>query len=111
MTRPLSNAVLLFSGNLSQDYFTNRQDRYICFENTPEIADFYVEMIEAISDHICVPCRPTAENLKFVTEQIFPHPTKHRKKFTRYAHNLIEECLESYSQHRVYTKKCSSSAG
>lgn len=40
-----------FSANLSHDYFTNRQDRYILFKNSPELADFFAKIAEVICDH------------------------------------------------------------
>nr|XP_027227603.1 CDP-diacylglycerol--glycerol-3-phosphate 3-phosphatidyltransferase, mitochondrial-like [Penaeus vannamei] len=41
---------LVISGaNLSNDYFTNRQDRYFVFENCPALANFYHCLIETVS--------------------------------------------------------------
>lgn len=43
---------LLFStsANLSDSYFTNRQDRYVFLQDSPEIADFFTELVDAIGD-------------------------------------------------------------
>ena len=38
-----------FSANLSESYFTNRQDRYVVLRNCPELADFLVHLVEAVS--------------------------------------------------------------
>lgn len=38
------------SANLSDSYFTNRQDRYILLRDSPEIADFFTELVNAIGD-------------------------------------------------------------
>lgn len=38
-----------FSANLSNDYFTNRQDRYLLIENCSELADFFDSLITAVS--------------------------------------------------------------
>lgn len=38
------------SANLSDLYFTNRQDRYVLLQDSPEIADFFTELVDAIGD-------------------------------------------------------------
>jgi len=41
---------LIVSGaNLSMDYFTNRQDRYIMIENCPRLADYFEGLVDSIS--------------------------------------------------------------
>lgn len=40
----------LFRANLSDLYFTNRQDRYVLLRDSPEIADFFTELVDAIGD-------------------------------------------------------------
>ena len=35
--------------NLSRDYFTNRQDRYMKFSNCPQLADFMATLVETVS--------------------------------------------------------------
>lgn len=40
--------MLVFSANLSEIYFTNRRDRYILVENSPQLADFVDSLIEAV---------------------------------------------------------------
>ncbi len=39
----------MFRSNLSNTYFTNRQDRYILIRNCPLLADFYAHIIDAVS--------------------------------------------------------------
>lgn len=39
-----------FSANLSQDYFTNRQDRYIVINECQELADFVDGFVQKISE-------------------------------------------------------------
>lgn len=41
---------LLDRANLSEDYFTNRQDRYIMISGCKDLADFYWDLIQHISD-------------------------------------------------------------
>lgn len=50
---PCSGTQLFFfspSANLSDLYFTNRQDRYVLVQDAPEIADFFTELVDAIGD-------------------------------------------------------------
>ena len=35
--------------NLSDNYFTNRQDRYVQFNNCPEICDFFSGLVKTVS--------------------------------------------------------------
>ncbi|XP_074870535.1 CDP-diacylglycerol--glycerol-3-phosphate 3-phosphatidyltransferase, mitochondrial isoform X2 [Carettochelys insculpta] len=44
------NNVILSGANLSDSYFTNRQDRYVFLQDSPEIADFFAELVDAIGD-------------------------------------------------------------
>ncbi|XP_073876808.1 CDP-diacylglycerol--glycerol-3-phosphate 3-phosphatidyltransferase, mitochondrial isoform X6 [Macaca fascicularis] len=38
------------SANLSDSYFTNRQDRYVFLQDCVEIADFFTELVDAVGD-------------------------------------------------------------
>lgn len=42
--------VMLSGANLSKDYFTNRQDRYIVFNNHPVFADYLHQFMEVFKD-------------------------------------------------------------
>jgi CDP-diacylglycerol--glycerol-3-phosphate 3-phosphatidyltransferase len=42
--------VLLSGANLSNDYFTNRQDRYIRIRSCREFADFLCELVDTVSE-------------------------------------------------------------
>ncbi|XP_069786107.1 CDP-diacylglycerol--glycerol-3-phosphate 3-phosphatidyltransferase, mitochondrial isoform X2 [Narcine bancroftii] len=42
--------VIISGANLSDSYFTNRQDRYVLLRDCSEIADFFDELINAVSD-------------------------------------------------------------
>ncbi len=45
------DAVLISGANLSESYFTDRQDRYVLVEKAPGLADFYEELIDAVCRH------------------------------------------------------------
>ncbi|KAF7247340.1 CDP-diacylglycerol--glycerol-3-phosphate 3-phosphatidyltransferase, mitochondrial, partial [Varanus komodoensis] len=42
--------VILSGANLSDSYFTNRQDRYVFLQDSPEIADFFTDLVDAVGD-------------------------------------------------------------
>lgn len=37
--------------NLSEDYFTDRQDRYILFSDSPNLADYFSQLVQTVSSH------------------------------------------------------------
>ena len=43
------DSLIISGANLSQDYFTNRQDRYVLIENCKELADYYEDLLDKIS--------------------------------------------------------------
>lgn len=45
------DSLVISGANLSNDYFTNRQDRYMVFDNCPALAAFYHRLIETVSRH------------------------------------------------------------
>ncbi|XP_075436132.1 CDP-diacylglycerol--glycerol-3-phosphate 3-phosphatidyltransferase, mitochondrial isoform X2 [Ascaphus truei] len=44
------DTVILSGANLSDSYFTNRQDRYVVLQGCPEVADFFSELVGAVGD-------------------------------------------------------------
>lgn len=38
------------SANLSDSYFTNRQDRYVFLQDCADVADFFTELVDAVGD-------------------------------------------------------------
>nr|CAG4640991.1 EOG090X08SX [Eulimnadia texana] len=44
------NSLLISGANLSNDYFTNRQDRYVLIEDCGRLADFYDKLVNAVCD-------------------------------------------------------------
>ncbi|KJE94130.1 cdp-diacylglycerol-serine O-phosphatidyltransferase, variant [Capsaspora owczarzaki ATCC 30864] len=45
------DTILLSGANLSQDYFTNRQDRYMLFEDCPEVVGFFQKVSRVVEEH------------------------------------------------------------
>ncbi|XP_036268155.1 CDP-diacylglycerol--glycerol-3-phosphate 3-phosphatidyltransferase, mitochondrial isoform X2 [Pipistrellus kuhlii] len=44
------DSVILSGANLSDSYFTNRQDRYVFLQDCPDLADFFTELVDAVGD-------------------------------------------------------------
>ncbi|KAK3559485.1 hypothetical protein QTP86_013664, partial [Hemibagrus guttatus] len=44
------NSLIISGANLSESYFTNRQDRYVLLEDCQEVADFFAELVGAVGD-------------------------------------------------------------
>ncbi|RVE59812.1 hypothetical protein OJAV_G00192210 [Oryzias javanicus] len=44
------DSIIISGANLSDSYFTNRQDRYVLLENCSEVADFFSDLVEAVGD-------------------------------------------------------------
>ncbi|GFR58042.1 CDP-diacylglycerol--glycerol-3-phosphate 3-phosphatidyltransferase [Elysia marginata] len=42
------DSFIISGANLSNDYFTNRQDRYILFNDCPELADFFNDLVKTV---------------------------------------------------------------
>ncbi|KAI8981874.1 hypothetical protein BDF20DRAFT_818683 [Mycotypha africana] len=46
----VDNSIMLSGANLSSDYFTNRQDRYMLFHKQSELTDYYYNLLNLISN-------------------------------------------------------------
>ncbi|KZC05620.1 CDP-diacylglycerol--glycerol-3-phosphate 3-phosphatidyltransferase, mitochondrial [Dufourea novaeangliae] len=46
----VDNDLIISGANLSNDYFTNRQDRYFVIEDCKELCDFYNELVEKVGE-------------------------------------------------------------
>ena len=44
------DSLIISGANLSSDYFTQRQDRYVVVESCPGLADYFDELITHVSD-------------------------------------------------------------
>lgn len=84
---------LLISGaNLSHDYFTNRQDRYLVVEDCKDLSDFFDQLVETV----CQFSLQMNENNDLKLNSIFPHhPFKSNQlEFTMEAKRRIDSLFE-----------------
>jgi CDP-diacylglycerol--glycerol-3-phosphate 3-phosphatidyltransferase len=96
-TKLLKTIVSIFlSANLSHDYFTNRQDRYIEIKNSPEVADFFHQLVSTVKT-----CSLQLNKSNTTTmHPSFPfHPTQDTdggKKFINEASSRLLQFLDEY---------------
>ncbi|KAL3875758.1 hypothetical protein ACJMK2_033676 [Sinanodonta woodiana] len=45
----VDDSVIISGANLSDSYFTNRQDRYVLFNKCPELADYFTQLVQTVS--------------------------------------------------------------
>ncbi|XP_029454996.1 CDP-diacylglycerol--glycerol-3-phosphate 3-phosphatidyltransferase, mitochondrial [Rhinatrema bivittatum] len=84
--------VLLSGANLSDSYFTNRQDRYVLLQGCPELANFFTELVEAVGD---VSLKLQPDDTVCVKEGML-HPYQgDKRKYCRAANKRIMEVLNS----------------
>uniref|UniRef100_A0A3P9LPV7 CDP-diacylglycerol--glycerol-3-phosphate 3-phosphatidyltransferase n=1 Tax=Oryzias latipes TaxID=8090 RepID=A0A3P9LPV7_ORYLA len=80
------DSVIISGANLSDSYFTNRQDRYVLLENCSEVADFFSDLVEAVGD-VSLQLRPDDS---VTTLEGLVHPYKgNRQAFSAAARKRI----------------------
>lgn len=84
--------MIISGANLSNDYFTNRQDRYILVENCEELADYYDKFVQKISEFSL----QMNEEQTFKMSEDFPsHPFESSlAEFKTESNNIIKAFLE-----------------
>ncbi|KAJ9603757.1 CDP-diacylglycerol--glycerol-3-phosphate 3-phosphatidyltransferase [Cladophialophora chaetospira] len=97
--------IMLSGANLSDDYFTNRLDRYHLF-SSKELTDFYATIHEAVCDlsYNLIPSddRPGGFELLSPHERGFPDPLWHTKRFKRYAKETLEPLIHKKARQKMF---------
>lgn len=87
----LFDDTLIISGaNLSESYFTNRQDRYVLLENCSEVADFFSDLVEAVGD-VSLQLQPD-DSVSMVDGMVHPYKGN-RQDFSTAAQSRIMEVM------------------
>lgn len=69
---------IIFSGaNLSQHYFTEKQDRYFYIRNAPEIADYYDNLLQTLMNN----AYQVEDDGNIQISRLTPNPTQEKKDF------------------------------
>jgi CDP-diacylglycerol---glycerol-3-phosphate 3-phosphatidyltransferase len=79
------NNVLITGANLSEDYFTDRQDRCVVIQDCEPLADWFDDLISILSD-----CSyQVSDNGDLAMLPMYPEPLKNNKKFkSQLSHHL-----------------------
>ncbi|XP_015115699.1 CDP-diacylglycerol--glycerol-3-phosphate 3-phosphatidyltransferase, mitochondrial [Diachasma alloeum] len=97
------DSLIISGANLSNDYFTNRQDRYFLIEDCKDLCDFYDELIRRVSEFSF---RLMPGDIMSYTSESVDHPLKGSvQTFNKTVHEkimslsatAIEECSASKS--------------
>ncbi|KAG7209752.1 hypothetical protein KM043_011376 [Ampulex compressa] len=67
----IDNDLIISGANLSNDYFTNRQDRYFVIEDCKELCDFYNELVSRVGKFSFL---LKADGTTILSSEINPHP-------------------------------------
>lgn len=96
--------IVLFSANLSQIYFEQRQDRYVWIKNGGELVNYFTEFIDVLGklSFECKSSLSSNNSSTTVPVTIFippvdAHPVHHSRKFKEKAYNRISEFLDKWS--------------
>lgn len=101
----LFDDTLIISGaNLSNDYFTNRQDRYFIIEDCAELCDFYNNLVERVGEFSF---RLLPNGMTTFNSDLNVHPFKsHTKDFVRIATDKIRTLFQDEMNRRSELTKC-----
>lgn len=90
------DSVIISGANLSDSYFTNRQDRYVLLESCSEVADFFSDLVDAVGD-VSLQLQPD-DSVTMMDGMVHPYKGN-RQAFSVAARSRIMEVMEA-AQHR-----------
>ncbi|KAI7903160.1 uncharacterized protein BX663DRAFT_507666 [Cokeromyces recurvatus] len=99
------NSVMLSGANLSTDYFTNRQDRYILFNQQPGLSSYYYDLLQLISD-CSYQLTPLSEKkqYKLVIHNI-ADPVKESRQYKKQMHHRLQQFIQSYQSKPIKSEE------
>ncbi|XP_029977817.1 CDP-diacylglycerol--glycerol-3-phosphate 3-phosphatidyltransferase, mitochondrial isoform X1 [Sphaeramia orbicularis] len=86
------DSIIISGANLSDSYFTNRQDRYVLLENCREVADFFSELVDAVGD-VSLQLQPD-DSVTMMEGMVHPYKGN-RQDFSAVARKRIMEVLNT----------------
>lgn len=101
------NSVMLSGANLSTDYFTNRQDRYIMFDQQPDLTTYYHDLHELISS--CsyqlkeTAATTTTDAYDLTMDKGMADPVKQSKQYKRQVNSLLQTFITQQQQKATTT--------
>ncbi|KAM9716726.1 CDP-diacylglycerol--glycerol-3-phosphate 3-phosphatidyltransferase, mitochondrial [Menidia menidia] len=86
------DSIIISGANLSDSYFTNRQDRYVLLENCGEVADFFSDLVEAVGD-VSMQLQPD-DSVAMLEGMVHPYKGN-RQDFSAAARRRIMEVVDT----------------
>lgn len=97
--------IILSGANLSDDYFTNRLDRYHLFKSKP-LADYYHTIHNAVCElsYDLVPKPEQPGGFELITPQArgIPDPVWHSEQYIAYAKQTLEPLIHPKARQRMF---------
>jgi CDP-diacylglycerol---glycerol-3-phosphate 3-phosphatidyltransferase len=97
--------IMLSGANLSDDYFSNRLDRYHVF-SSKELADYYSKIHDAVCelsyDLQPAPETPEGYTLESPINRGIPDPVWHTKRFKVYAKQILEPLIHKKARQKMF---------
>ena len=97
--------MLPFRANLSNDYFTNRLDRYHIF-SSKNLTDYYARIHEAVCDlsYRLLPDADVPEGfiLESPLHRGLPDPVWHSRKFKKHAKQVLEPLIHKTARQKMF---------
>jgi CDP-diacylglycerol--glycerol-3-phosphate 3-phosphatidyltransferase len=97
--------IMLSGANLSDDYFTNRLDRYHLF-SSKKLADYYAKIHDAICElsYDLQPAPELSEGyvLDSPINRGIPDPVWHTKRYKMYAKQLLEPLIHKKARQKMF---------
>uniref|UniRef100_A0AAQ6IE12 CDP-diacylglycerol--glycerol-3-phosphate 3-phosphatidyltransferase n=1 Tax=Anabas testudineus TaxID=64144 RepID=A0AAQ6IE12_ANATE len=86
------DSIIISGANLSDSYFTNRQDRYVLLENCQEVANFFSDLVEAVGD-VSLQLQPD-DSVTMLEGMVHPYKGN-RQDFSAVARERIMEVVNA----------------
>ncbi|XP_076234399.1 phosphatidylglycerophosphate synthase 1 isoform X2 [Calliopsis andreniformis] len=102
----VDNDIIISGANLSNDYFTNRQDRYFVIEDCKELCDFYNELVTRVGEFSFL-LQPDGTTILNTAVNVHPWKGSTKKFIEKAACNvktLFQRELEDYSNFKKIEK-------
>ncbi|CAB4021107.1 CDP-diacylglycerol--glycerol-3-phosphate 3-phosphatidyltransferase, mitochondrial [Paramuricea clavata] len=95
----MDDSFIISGANLSNDYFTNRQDRYIYVKNSQNVADYFDDLVHTVSN-FSLELRDN--NTTTMNKNNFPaHPYKNWDRgniFKQTANSVVKDFFQKWTQ-------------
>ncbi|KAG0051146.1 CDP-diacylglycerol--glycerol-3-phosphate 3-phosphatidyltransferase [Gryganskiella cystojenkinii] len=89
------DTVIMSGANMSHDYFTNRQDRYIMFHNK-DVSQYFSDLVAAVSS-LSYSLQDTNNVFNLSMEAGVPDPVEESKKFKDHATKTMRAFLRKWA--------------